>query len=99
MPFIKDNGQFRFTPDECLTASQIKSFFSCLTRKRRKQTNNSQNFLNQSVTRNNIQQVNSDESDEEIEEEMKILADKFFVRLIKVREINKTDDLEKLFDN
>jgi DNA-binding transcriptional regulator PaaX len=37
--------------------------------------------------------------DEEIEEEMKILADKFFVRLIKVREINKTDDLEKLFDN
>ncbi len=35
--------------------------------------------------------------DEEIEEEMKILADKFFVRLIKVREINKTDDLEKLF--
>jgi hypothetical protein len=30
---------------------------------------------------------------------MKILADKFFVRLIKVREINKTDDLEKLFDN
>jgi DNA-binding transcriptional regulator PaaX len=35
--------------------------------------------------------------DEEIEEEMKMLADKFFVRLIKVKEINKTDDLEKLF--
>lgn len=35
--------------------------------------------------------------DEEIEQEMKMLADKFFVRLIKVKDINKTEDLEKLF--
>lgn len=35
--------------------------------------------------------------DEEIEEELGELAKKFFVRLIKTSDINKTDDLEKLF--
>lgn len=35
--------------------------------------------------------------DEEIENEMRELAKKFFVRLIKTTEINETKDLEKLF--
>ncbi len=35
--------------------------------------------------------------DEEIEQELKKLAEKFFVRLIKTTEINHTEDLEKLF--
>ena len=35
--------------------------------------------------------------DKEIEEELKKLGEKFFVRLIKTREINITADLEKLF--
>jgi DNA-binding transcriptional regulator PaaX len=37
--------------------------------------------------------------DEEIEKEMKELAGKFFVRLIKTTEINQTEDLEKMFEN
>ncbi|MBI5530204.1 MAG: hypothetical protein HY918_01760 [Candidatus Doudnabacteria bacterium] len=36
--------------------------------------------------------------DEEIEEEMAQLAKHFFVRLIKVKDINRTDDLDKLFN-
>ncbi len=36
--------------------------------------------------------------DEEIEQEFKELSKKFFVRLIKVKEINRTDDLEKMFE-
>jgi DNA-binding transcriptional regulator PaaX len=35
--------------------------------------------------------------DEEIEAELGELAKKFFVRLIKTREINRTEDLEKMF--
>jgi DNA-binding transcriptional regulator PaaX len=35
--------------------------------------------------------------DEEIENELKDLAKKFFVRLIKTTDINNTDDLKKLF--
>lgn len=35
--------------------------------------------------------------DSEIEEELNQLAKKFFVRLIKTKDINKTDDLEELF--
>lgn len=35
--------------------------------------------------------------DAEIEEELKQLAKKFFVRLIKTKDINHTEDLEKLF--
>ncbi len=69
MPFIKDNGQFIFTPDECLTASQTKSYFSCLTQKRRKQMNNSQRYRNQPMAVNNDQEVNSDDSDNEIGDE------------------------------
>ena len=37
------------------------------------------------------------ELDEEIEDELKQLGKKFFVRLIKTKEINITEDLEKLF--
>ena len=69
MPFIKDNGLFRFTPDECLTASQIKSYFSCLTRRRRKQVNHSQRLSSQSVATNADYQMNTNDSDEEIDEE------------------------------
>jgi predicted transcriptional regulator len=36
--------------------------------------------------------------DEEVESELKTLADKFFVRLIKTTDINETKDLEKLFN-
>jgi DNA-binding transcriptional regulator PaaX len=36
--------------------------------------------------------------DEEIEKEMKELAKKFFVRLIKTTDINETEDLEKMFE-
>ncbi|CAF1685817.1 unnamed protein product [Rotaria magnacalcarata] len=39
MSYIKENGKFRFTPDEWLTAKQIKSFFSTLTHNRRKNVN------------------------------------------------------------
>jgi DNA-binding transcriptional regulator PaaX len=35
--------------------------------------------------------------DEEIEQELNELAKKFFVRLIKTKDINRTEDLEKLF--
>ncbi len=35
--------------------------------------------------------------DEEIEEELNALSKKFFVRLIKTNQINRTDDLEKMF--
>lgn len=35
--------------------------------------------------------------DDEIEEELKELSKKFFIRLIKTTEINNTNDLEKLF--
>ncbi|CAF4060854.1 unnamed protein product [Rotaria sp. Silwood1] len=69
MPFIKDNSQFRFTPDECLTASQIKSYFSHLTRRRRKQVNESQRLFSQSVATNNGYRMDLDDSDEEIDEE------------------------------
>lgn len=37
------------------------------------------------------------ELDEEIEEEFKELGKKYFVRLIKVKDINYTEDLEKMF--
>lgn len=37
--------------------------------------------------------------DEEIEEELKSLAEKFFIRLIKTTDINNTKDLEKIFAN
>jgi CRISPR/Cas system-associated endoribonuclease Cas2 len=36
--------------------------------------------------------------DQEIEDEFNQLAKKFFIRLIKTKEINVTDDLEKLFE-
>jgi len=36
--------------------------------------------------------------DEEIETELKEIGKKFFVRLIKTKEINITEDLEKLFE-
>jgi DNA-binding transcriptional regulator PaaX len=36
--------------------------------------------------------------DEEIERELNELGGKFFVRLIKTKDINITDDLEKMFD-
>jgi hypothetical protein len=39
MQYVKENGKFRFTPDEWLTAKQIKSFFSTLTKTRRKKSN------------------------------------------------------------
>ncbi|CAF2130763.1 unnamed protein product [Rotaria magnacalcarata] len=39
MSYIKENGKFRFTPDEWLNAKQIKSFFSTLTHNRRKNVN------------------------------------------------------------
>ena len=70
MPFIKDNGQFRFTPEKCLTASQMKSYFSCLTRTRRKQVNDSQRLSNQSVTTMSDYQINSNDGDEEINAEI-----------------------------
>ncbi|CAF2463416.1 unnamed protein product [Rotaria sp. Silwood2] len=69
MPFIKDNGQFRFTPDEDLTASQIKSYFSYVTRRRRKQVNESQRLSSQSVATNNGYRMDLNDSDEEIDEE------------------------------
>ena len=69
MPFIKENGQFRFSPEECLTTSQIKSYFSCLTRQRRKKMNDSQRSLNQSVTTITYNDSNSNESDEETDED------------------------------
>ncbi|CAF3349549.1 unnamed protein product [Rotaria sp. Silwood2] len=69
MPFIKENSQFRFSPEECLTTSQIKSYFSCLTRQRRKKINDSQRSLNQSVTTITYNDSNSNESDEETDED------------------------------
>ena len=39
MLYIKKNGKFRFTPEEWLTTKQIKSFFSNITRDRRKKAN------------------------------------------------------------
>jgi len=39
MPYVKENGQFRFKPEEWLTAKQIKSFFSTLTQTRRQNSN------------------------------------------------------------
>ncbi|CAF1589072.1 unnamed protein product [Rotaria magnacalcarata] len=68
MPFVKDNGQFRFAPDECLTASQIKIFFSCLTRKRRKQIDNIRRFSNE-PTATNTQQVHSNDTDDETDDD------------------------------
>ncbi len=35
--------------------------------------------------------------DDEVEDELKQLAQRFFVRLIKTTDINETDDLEKMF--
>ena len=69
MPFIRDSGQFRFTPEECLTASQIKSYFSYLTRKRRKQKNDSQQSFNRTTTVNRKNREDSEESDEDIDED------------------------------
>lgn len=39
MPYVKENGRFRFQPDEWLTTKQIKSFFSTLTSNRRRNSN------------------------------------------------------------
>ncbi|CAF1372488.1 unnamed protein product [Rotaria sordida] len=68
IPFVKENDRFKFSPDEYLTASQIKSFFSSITRKRRKKITDSQRFRNQSMTTNDNQEVNSDNSDGDIED-------------------------------
>ena len=39
MQYVKENGRFRFSPEEWLTAKQIKSFFSTITQNRRRSSN------------------------------------------------------------
>ena len=96
MPFVRDNGEFRFTPDECLTVSQIKSFFSSLTRKRRKHINNSQGFMNSSMNSQITQQQNlndiddDDENDESNEYDFRIAAQEMASLQQKAKEILKT---------
>lgn len=61
MQYVKENGRFRFSPEEWLTAKQIKSFFSTLTQNRR-QSSNSTTRKVQTSSRRNRSKLISDRS-------------------------------------
>jgi hypothetical protein len=65
---VKENGRYRFTPDEWLTTKQIKSFFSTLTQTRRKKSD-AMATRNKSIQKQDVTRDTSN-NNEEVEQSM-----------------------------
>ncbi|CAF2128879.1 unnamed protein product [Rotaria magnacalcarata] len=70
MQVIQSDGRFIFEPDQFLTTSQTKSYFSRLTRERRKHGNLTQNIMSTSTTTTSSDDEAQEEEEEEEEEDV-----------------------------
>ncbi len=97
MPYVKENNEFRFTPDEWLTAKQIKSFFSNLTQTRRLNSNSTthKNISNQKNVPSRQIFNSSKKVEPNINEYKLILEDKDEVNLY----IENVDEMQQNISN